>query len=386
MTTRKPKLLLVSARWGHLGGHSGLAPLGAALAAHFDVVRTTPTTADKLKVGLRQIVRVARERLLGAPKQGGWSPFYNRNGALLEVAARRMLRAKAYDVVLFEALEDHFDAFADARQWLPRTTRIAGVSHQPPAWWRVAGVDKNVFAAVDTVVALSQEACGFLRDELGHADVHFLPHGVDAAFFGAPGEGAQAHTKPVTDVLFCGQWLRDFRVLRETVETLAAQGEADRFRFHLVVPKFARNFEQHYHLARHANVRWYSGLSDEALRGLYRAADLMFLPLIDATANNSVLEAMAAGLPLVVSRVGGVPDYVGADGAFFIEQETGEHAAAVLKRAAADADGRRLNAQRAQARALQLFPWDVVATDMAGLMRADVATARPAPSLTVVGT
>jgi len=151
----RQKLLLVSARWDHLGGHSGLAPLGEQLGAHFDVQRVVPSLGDKLRVGARLVMGILRERLLGVPKKQGWSPFYNRHGLLLETAALRMLRAQHFDVVFFEALEDHFDAFAYAGQRLSGT-RIVGVSHQPPAWWRMYGVNGNVFAGVDLVIALSR--------------------------------------------------------------------------------------------------------------------------------------------------------------------------------------------------------------------------------------
>ena len=56
-----------------------------------------------------------------------------------------------------------------------------------------------------------------------------------------------------------------------------------------------------------------SGLTDEQLREAYWSADVLFLPLIDATANNAVLEAMACGLPVISSDVGGVKEALGDD-------------------------------------------------------------------------
>jgi glycosyltransferase involved in cell wall biosynthesis len=51
-------------------------------------------------------------------------------------------------------------------------------------------------------------------------------------------------------------------------------------------------------------------LDDEQLRDAYRKADLVFMPLLDCTANNAILEAMACGTPVMVNRIGGVPEYV----------------------------------------------------------------------------
>jgi glycosyltransferase involved in cell wall biosynthesis len=51
-------------------------------------------------------------------------------------------------------------------------------------------------------------------------------------------------------------------------------------------------------------------ISEPDLVALYRSADALFLPLLGSTANNAILEALACGVPVISSRVGGVPDYV----------------------------------------------------------------------------
>jgi glycosyltransferase involved in cell wall biosynthesis len=276
-----------------------------------------------------------------------------------------MLQAQHFDVVFFEALEDHFDAFVQARQWLSGT-KIVGISHQPPAWWRMYGVTTNVYAAVDSVITLSQQAEGYLKLQLGHANVHLVPHGVDVDFF-MPGSPQSIPTEGPVEVLFCGQWLRDFRQLTDTLAVLARTPQ--NFVFHLVVPTFARDFEQHYRLARHDNVHWYAGLTDEALRGLYQRAHLMFLPLIDATANNSLLEAMASGLPIVVSKIGGVCDYVEEGGGVFLTAEDGVHAAERLTWCVAHYEDCLAMAQRSRSRAVTVLSWDVVAARLVELLR-----------------
>ncbi|MFA9460958.1 TIGR03088 family PEP-CTERM/XrtA system glycosyltransferase [Thiohalorhabdus methylotrophus] len=55
----------------------------------------------------------------------------------------------------------------------------------------------------------------------------------------------------------------------------------------------------------------------EDLAGIYRALDLFVLPSLAEGISNTVLEAMASGVPVVVTRVGGNPELV-------VEGETGD--------------------------------------------------------------
>ena len=57
-------------------------------------------------------------------------------------------------------------------------------------------------------------------------------------------------------------------------------------------------------------VRVPAFLPDKGLLAAYQQADLMVMPLLDCTANNAVLEAMACGTPVLTNRVGGIPEYV----------------------------------------------------------------------------
>lgn len=355
----RPRILIVSARWSHLGGHSGLAPLSEKLAAHFEVDRVLPNRRDKLLVLLSRAYHYAGEKLLGRIRSTGWNPFYNRIGLLLEVAARRMVKSGRYDVVLFEAVEDHFNRFRQSASWIGRT-KIAAVSHQPPAWWRLYGTSPDVLSRVDVLFVLSAATERYMKQELQHGNVRLLHHGVDTDFFSP---AAPERTGGAVNIVFAGLWLRDFRLLKETIERLSDL--ASRVTFHLVVPAFARTQDAHYALATFDNVRWYSGLSDTALRDLYRRADLMFLPLIDSTANNSLLEAMAVGLPLVVSDVGGVRDYLDEDCAVFVSPNTAEAAAEQIRWAMANTEECRARAARARLKAVEALTWERFAAEAA---------------------
>lgn len=64
------------------------------------------------------------------------------------------------------------------------------------------------------------------------------------------------------------------------------------------------------------DIAWLPGSSDE-VPAILRAMDIFVLPSLNEGISNTVLEAMASGLPVIATRVGGNPELV-------IEEETGQ--------------------------------------------------------------
>ena len=62
------------------------------------------------------------------------------------------------------------------------------------------------------------------------------------------------------------------------------------------------------------------GISDEDLREEYRRAAALFLPLLDSTANNAILESMACGTPVVSTRGGCSETYLNEDCAIVVDR------------------------------------------------------------------
>jgi len=142
-------------------------------------------------------------------------------------------------------------------------------------------------------------------------EVHFVPHGVDVEFFRPAGKASRDRTanSPEPVCLTVGHWLRDFQTLDRVIGIL---DEASvKIRFHLLVPDTGAHPQSSAieRLRARPNVQWFDGLSDADLLGLYQQANLLLLPLVESSANNAVLEALATGLPVVSSQTGGTSDY-----------------------------------------------------------------------------
>lgn len=174
-----------------------------------------------------------------------------------------------------------------------RRPRMVATFHQPAAL--LAGmVNGRLLARLDAAILLCEAQRPAVAPHLPAARIHVIPHGIDSGFF-TPGprrEGAELR------LLSVGHWLRDHATAFAALKLLREAGLRPALR--LVTPQVPPEVPP--------GVTVESGLTDEELRQAYRDADLLLLPLADATANNAILEAMACGRPVVTTDVGGVAE------------------------------------------------------------------------------
>lgn len=156
---------------------------------------------------------------------------------------------------------------------------------------------------VSSLLVLSSNELEFLEARVGVGRVRFVRHGVDVEFF-RPGAGWAEPRR----LLFIGRINRDLAMLARVIRQLL--GSARELVFDLVLTGVGDN-EELRTLLGHSAVRVHHGVSDEQLRDLYQRAYLLLLPLTHTSANNSIVEAMASGLPPVTCDVGGIRDYGG---------------------------------------------------------------------------
>ena len=227
-------------------------------------------------------------------------------------------------LVLLSAGEDQFSHnFINANDSVKK--RIVIFLHQPPSWLRLQWRDFSALNALGAIICLSEEQREFISGVCTSPTI-LIKHGVCHDFF-RPDPSNKVMVMP--RLLFVGQWLRDFDTLAGSME-LIWQERPDTL-LNCVIPRFARNHSALMRLARDKRVTWHADITPEALRDIYLKSTILFLPLIDATANNSIVEALASGLPIVSSNVGGIPDYVPDNiGELCIQGDVHSHAQAVI--------------------------------------------------------
>ncbi|WP_395748812.1 glycosyltransferase family 4 protein [Prosthecobacter sp.] len=294
--------------WGHMSAVSGFDALFTALKAqHPAEVVDLPLPAEPPPPGTltRMVAKLRRIAGLERSSSPAPSPFVGVRHEIAAVKVLRFLRDHPESLALLSAGENQLGAtFCNAPEELQK--RLIVCFHQPPSWHRLHWQQPDAYARLGSIVTLCEEQSDFF-ESLTDRPVLKIHHGVDLGFF-TPGSVAPSVSPRL---LFVGQWLRDFQTLADSME-LIWQWRPD-VTLDCVVPRGARNSDSHMRLARDQRVRWHAGISAETLRGLYQQATLLFLPIVDATANNAVIEALSAGLPIVSSNAGGLQDYLPAE-------------------------------------------------------------------------
>jgi glycosyltransferase involved in cell wall biosynthesis len=103
-------------------------------------------------------------------------------------------------------------------------------------------------------------------------------------------------------------------------------------------------------------------MDDQALIAEYHRADLLFMPMLDCTANNAVLESMACGTPVMANRIGGIPEYVDPGAGFIMEGKKEDEWADLLRGLVKSPE--RVHGLRAGARRwCERFDWSRIAAE-----------------------
>ena len=290
---RPLRIRFVHTRFPHWGGRSGYVHL----IEHLDRQRfqvTLHSASDShadLPLWLSPFRPALRRRIRGR------MPWYKLSDLNAEMKAFTACIPGRHDIVHFLDGE-HAPQFLPA--WLAHARRrhsvkLVATYHQPPGLLQDM-VDPRVVRSLDHVLLVSPSQRGFFERLLPPERIHVLLHGVDADFF-HPAKAARPIEPERLRCITVGNWLRDWQIVHEVA---ARMPEMD---FDIVTGRKTG-------LEALANVRIHKGLDDETLAALYRQADVLFLPLLDATANNALLEGMASGLPVLVTDLSSVRAYL----------------------------------------------------------------------------
>ncbi len=289
MSTTKP-VTFITLRMGHHAQASGYDRLVTEMDGDVDVIRLKPPatpTQKALTRTLRPMVRHAD------------ATWYNRASLLAEFRTANCWLRTNSRVFHFLYGENVYHYMGRINKRFPKENLLVATYHTPD--WRMQELVRNTrrIKELDAVIVMSRSQMPFFQSELGEDRVFFVPHGVDTGYFRpAPTERSAEDLQFLT----VGHHLRDFEVLAEVATVVGREFPKVKF----VVIAWPDRVGP---VQGMENVICKSGVSDEELLNEYLTSDALLLPLRDATANNSLLEGMACGLPVLSTDLQGVCDY-----------------------------------------------------------------------------
>jgi glycosyltransferase involved in cell wall biosynthesis len=254
------------------------------------------------------------------------------------------------------------------RRLLPPTRPRVMTAHYilpPDASARAARAAGKVFGAMDAVVAHSEHGAKRLRDEVGlPADrVRVIPHGAFDYLTRLPEEKPlpeelQGAEGPV--VLSFGL-LRPYKGLENLLEAFTEVGSGAEL---WIVGNPRMSVEPLHEAAAltGAKVRFVTRFVEDAeIPAIFRRADVVALPYLDAEHSGVLYTALAFGKPLVVSAVGGFPEVAEHGAARLVEPGDTAALAAALRQLVEDPAAREELAAAARDAAAGPYSWDEAA-------------------------
>jgi glycosyltransferase involved in cell wall biosynthesis len=303
--------------------------------------------------------------------------FYRRSAARGLDAGARLPFKLAEHVPDMLRLRRALDADVVHYQWLtvpaldavllpparPRVMTAHYILPPAPSRRQVASA-RRVFGRMDAVVAHSEHSAGRLRDEVGldPAKVRVIPHGAFDYLTRLPEErplpaGLVGAEGPV---ILCFGLLRPYKGIETMLEAFRKIDGAELW----IVGNPRMDVGPLRELAAEAGgwVRFITRFVEDAeIPAIFRRADIVVLPYLEAEHSGVLYTALAFGKPLVLSAVGGFPELAAAGAARLVPPGDTAALAAALAELIADEPARADLAAASRRAAAGPYSWDEAA-------------------------
>lgn len=191
-------------------------------------------------------------------------------------------------------------------------TPVIATFHQPPTRLRreitsggtggrvsrfTHNITKSRFKNLAAAIVMEEQQKKILCEVMSPDRIHVIYHGIDVDYF-----QNMLQNQPKVEanrVITVGNWLRDWDFYESVLQICESENSGLQFVLinRSIEPAYLKRFKEY------SNFKYVPDLSDVQLVEQLSSSKVHFLPLIEATANNSVMESLAVGCPLVLPNV-----------------------------------------------------------------------------------
>ncbi|MBW4654627.1 MAG: glycosyltransferase family 4 protein [Kaiparowitsia implicata GSE-PSE-MK54-09C] len=228
-------------------------------------------------------------------------PFYSLGAGITEVSTLFHMALRRNCVYHFLYGDSDLWLLAQLR-WLYRLMghRVVASFHEPEDCLAALGIEA-IAQKIDGIVLVSRAQQRFFEQWVPADQIFVVPHGIDTDYFHPD---AAANLDPVC--ITVGAHLRDFETLGHALTQVWNANP----QIHVFAVGTRVDQKNQFAGLDDARLHMLEGISDDELRQRYQQAQVAIFPFNEATANNAVLEALACGLPVVATDIGGIREYV----------------------------------------------------------------------------
>ena len=248
-------------------------------------------------------------------------------------------------------------------------------------WGKLFGAllgSRRVLEDASALICVGGNEYEAARARLPNQRVELMPNGVDCAFF-STGDGAAfraAHNiSSDASVVLCVSRIDYQKNQIGLIEALSRIHQQHPVHLVLIGPVTVESYHQKLtrriqELGLQSQVTLIPGLGpdDPQLRGAFHAANVFCLPSLHEPFGIVILEAWAAGLPVVASRVGGIPSFtVDEEDILHTEPEDNDHLASQLLTVLQQPELAGRLATAGQTKARREYDWSIISEKMLSL-------------------
>lgn len=223
----------------------------------------------------------------------------------------RFLRAlpRSEDLYPVHFIWGEFAAPKSVKPYHRKGARVIVSVHCSARRWDSVWLRPDGYANADQVVLTSESQRPFVERHVPAERIRTILHGVVIDYFVPP---AKQESRGKFRLFMLGDTERD----HEFAAQVAVRLPADKFEWRIRTVSHEKSI---YAVAPCVNLL--PRLTDAEMLAEYQQADVLAMPMLDSAANNVILESMACGTPVMVNRVGGVPEYVSPDCNFLMSND-----------------------------------------------------------------